>query len=494
MAPSTDTKRELVIGKYYNLGFLLLLLLCGCATSKPGLTREPAPLIECRTLFNDIDLAVQGAGVRDQGPVRIEGFPFLRADRFLASFAAELATEEQWRAWLAHLAQLDTEARVLEIRNLGRANAGPPAQSTPEALEDCRDLMVAKLLADPRQRTQLIKAVQVPDDYVTGWRIAGLYPLTSPFVAMGVRRSQQESKRVFAQALDSLPVNGQLRRWQSAAFPMDPVFNPTLDPLGIPLLTSTQADELFRRHAPIWEVDVVDENDVVGTAVWQNGPAVDTAVATQYRKLSYTRFGDQVLLQLNYVIWFRARPGDDMLAGHLDGLIWRVTLGPDGKPWLYDSIHSCGCYHTFIPTGHLQLRNDLPVWNFEPPLVPQQAPAYPLVVRLASGTHYLQRVYTEIEADENDPNRQLTPPIEKLKVRNYKQLRSLSDKEDYKSFFTEHGLVAGSERGERFILWPMGIRSPGAMRIWGHHPVAFVGRRHFDDAWLVPSLFVRTSP
>jgi len=49
--------------------------------------------------------------------------------------------------------------------------------------------------------------------------------------------------------------------------------------------------------------------------------------------------------------------------------------------------------------------------------------------------------------------------------------------------------VHGSERGERFILWPMGIRSPGAMRQWGRHAVAFVGRRHFDDPFLISSLF-----
>ena len=35
----------------------------------------------------------------------------------------------------------------------------------------------------------------------------------------------------------------------------------------------------------------------------------------------------------------------------------------------------------------------------------------------------------------------------------------------------------------------MGIRSPGAMRQWGHHATAFVGRRHFDDPYLIEQLF-----
>jgi hypothetical protein len=36
----------------------------------------------------------------------------------------------------------------------------------------------------------------------------------------------------------------------------------------------------------------------------------------------------------------------------------------------------------------------------------------------------------------------------------------------------------------------MGIASAGAMRQWGHHATAFVGRRHFDDADLLARRFV----
>jgi len=54
-----------------------------------------------------------------------------------------------------------------------------------------------------------------------------------------------------------------------------------------------------------------------------------------------------------------------------------------------------------------------------------------------------------------------------------------------RSLYGSDGIVAGTERPERFLLWPMGIASPGAMRQWGHHSTAFVGVRHFDD----PDLF-----
>ena len=56
-----------------------------------------------------------------------------------------------------------------------------------------------------------------------------------------------------------------------------------------------------------------------------------------------------------------------------------------------------------------------------------------------------------------------------------------------RSVFRPDGIVPGSERGERWLFWPMGIAEPGAMRQWGRHATAFVGRRHFDD----PGLFER---
>lgn len=35
----------------------------------------------------------------------------------------------------------------------------------------------------------------------------------------------------------------------------------------------------------------------------------------------------------------------------------------------------------------------------------------------------------------------------------------------------------------------MGIQRAGAMRQWGRHATAFVGRRHFDDAELLEKRF-----
>ena len=38
----------------------------------------------------------------------------------------------------------------------------------------------------------------------------------------------------------------------------------------------------------------------------------------------------------------------------------------------------------------------------------------------------------------------------------------------------------------------MGVPEPGAMRQWGRHATAFVGRRHFDDPDLLERYFSLT--
>jgi hypothetical protein len=60
--------------------------------------------------------------------------------------------------------------------------------------------------------------------------------------------------------------------------------------------------------------------------------------------------------------------------------------------------------------------------------------------------------------------------------------------------FRPDGVVPGSERGERWLFWPMGVPEPGAMRQWGRHATAFVGRRHFDDPAFLERYFSLREP
>jgi hypothetical protein len=102
------------------------------------------------------------------------------------------------------------------------------------------------------------------------------------------------------------------------------------------------------------------------------------------------------------------------------------------------------------------------------------------VVSIASGSHYIDRV-TLVRGPDSMVRYAFYP---------YDELRSLPRLDGGKrSAFGPDGLVAGTQRSERFFYWPMGIASAGAMRQWGRHATAFVGRRHFDDADLIERRF-----
>jgi len=464
--------------------------LLGCASLDRPVTHD-AERAECETLFERVDAAVEAAGVRDEGAARVAGFPWLRSTRLLASFRDEVEDEPRFTAWLHLLGEEDAAARRYELRNLGASVDGKGGESLNAALDRCRERLVVGDRADPALRDRLREAVAVPDDYVTARRVLGLYPVTASFVSTGIRRWHREAHATFALPREGLPVAGTLRRWEApsrgaalSAEAIAAILEKSPDALGIPRPEEEALASLFTTFAPRWEVDVVDENDLPGAPdggrVWR----VDTGRPTVYWLTSHTRLGEAVLLQLNYVIWFAARPGGDMYAGLLDGIQWRVTLDTDGEPLLYDAIHPCGCYHMFFPSERLRLRDGLPRFHYERPLVPQAAPqGRSLTVRVSSGDHYIQRVYHDEAAAVSAEPMDWAP---------YDSLRALPGDGGSRNLFGSHGLVEGTERPERFLFWPMGVRSAGAMRQWGRQPTAFVGRRHFDDPDLVESIFQRT--
>jgi hypothetical protein len=104
-----------------------------------------------------------------------------------------------------------------------------------------------------------------------------------------------------------------------------------------------------------------------------------------------------------------------------------------------------------------------------------------LLLRLQSRTHYLQQVALVEDTTEMIAHRYMFQDLE--------QLRSLPTPHGTKhSLYDKDGIVDASKRTERFLLWPYGVASPGAMRQWGTHAIAFLGRRHFDDPFLLEKL------
>jgi hypothetical protein len=503
-----------------NIAILLiaLMLLGGCAhvplpEAQPFqahlATPESDTVHSCAKLLLQTRRTIAAAGITDSEAAPVPGYPYLRVNRFLSDFRHEVEGTA-FTAWVNHMQELAMQGLQVELANLQASDrqilkhqvqdSFLSGMSLVDALLHCSQLLRDEDLDTTAERDALRVRAIAPDAYNTWQRIVGLYPLTALAFRTGINRLHKDTLQRYAKPLSSLPIQVELVRYGpvtaagtlSEAELADLIKQASDNTLGIPAPSSPV--RLFDNFAPVFEIDVVTNDDRIGAPVLDatGAPQVNTDRPVVYRHLSHTRLGKQVLLQLNYTIWFPSRPrtsGFDLLGGHMDGITWRVTLLPDGRPWVYDSMHNCGCYHLFFPTQHARVLPRKASFD-EPALMPQSGltvnPRDRLVIRIAHGTHYIERLYFTSEQADN--------AIE-YDFNDARQLRSLPVAEGKrKSLFGVDGIIASSARGERFLYWPMGIPSPGSMRQWGHHATAFVGRRHFDDAHLLENLFEVATP
>lgn len=482
--------------------FAVVWLLVACAhlprfTVSPHIHGE-GPAGACADFFEKMDRATMEAGVRDAGAFRVEGFPYLRINRFLASFEDEVGEGTPFDAWVAGMQELDRDGRVHEISALpekGRAEllSITAGQSLMDRVVACGDLLKQEDFHRPEERDRLKKKAAAPDDYILPRQIFGLYPFTSIFVYEGVVKLHETVRRSFSlQApLDWVKVRYAPGSGNGRTNPGEIIGNTRRDALGIPRYSPEALQGLFDFFAPVWEVETRLEDDLIGSPAWKSPHelGVDTGSPVTYTLLSFTRFGGEVLTQLNYIIWFPSRPKKhflDLYGGFMDGVDFRVTLDTDGRPLLYDIIHNCGCYHEFYPTDRLEARKQTS--HKEPPLVLKapvhHAERHRMVVSLESRTHFVKHLYPESRDGNGEGTIYPMVPYDHLRSLPYKDGRG-------RSMFEEDSLVLGSYRLERWILWPTGVLSPGAMRQFGRHAVAFVGRRHFDDPDLMENIFTR---
>jgi hypothetical protein len=496
---------------------LCVFLAAGCATLdapfRAHLASEAPQVRECAEWYRLLDERVAAAGTRDAQDSRVPGFPYLRVSRLLAALRpAALANKGALDALADRMLALDLEARRYEIMNLppGQipelrdASDGVGMRLAMRRTEECGRLLRELDIAKPESRAALLQGAEVPDDYRTASRIFGLYWLTRIPFAGGVRRYEEETRAAFRRAAAESASAGEARDLRFARYvryaptPGAPLPRASVaallaraaeNPLGIPEPDDSDLKALLAAYAPSFEIEVMGDYDRFGALRWLRGtdaPSVDGAQLAVYAHPAWTYYGGRVLLQLVYTLWFPERPPQsdgDLLAGRLDGITWRVTLAPDGEPLVYDAIHPCGCYHQFYPTPRATARpapGGMEEWLFSPQSLPSVADGERPVVRIATGTHYIERVGV-VRGTDSLVRYELLP---------YGELRSLIRYSGGRaSAFGEDGVVPGTERAERFAFWPMGIASAGAMRQWGRHATAFVGRRHFDDADLFEKRF-----
>ena len=136
--------------------------------------------------------------------------------------------------------------------------------------------MIISDLTLPAARAQLLEIARVADDYSVAKRVIGLYPFTSlPFKA-GVRNLHESIQADFSRSLESLSVKGRLSRYRPAPeyAPMTVeavrvlLENAGRKPQGIPNLSAVDRQRLFETFAPVYEIDIVSDDDRIGMPVW----------------------------------------------------------------------------------------------------------------------------------------------------------------------------------------------------------------------------------
>jgi hypothetical protein len=478
-------------------------ILVGCAIM-PEISRsthvgDSGPVGSCASFFALLDQRTEEAEALDPGAFRVRGYPYLRVNRFLASFRNEVEDRASFAAWLDQMQALDQSARRHEIANLVMDHKDTLSS------ENQRDELFSKVVAcgkllrsvdfeEEEQREELPRRVAVPDEYISLRRVFGLYPLISLFVAHGVTNWHLQAHRSFT---PGPPVDWQAIRYvpkeSGNVLTVRQIVSQTeRDALGIPQYSPKAREALFRTYAPVWQVETEGDFDQMGSPFWtyEGVLAVDNQQPLTYTLLSFTRFNSEILTQLNYIIWFPSRPKGsalDLYGGLLDGVNYRVTLDKNGEPLLYESMHNCGCYYKSFPTKRLKVLEKISY--AETPLILEAPDSNPstdfMTVAMESRTHYVQHLYPL--------PREIPPESIVYSLVDYGQVLSLPfPRGGAKSMFSEDSIAPGSARLERWILWPTGVLSPGAMRQWGRHAVAFIGKRHFDDPYFMERMFLES--
>ncbi|HTN49795.1 MAG TPA: hypothetical protein VMK32_10225 [Burkholderiaceae bacterium] len=477
-------------------------LLAGCAVSDPYAGDPAARQMSaddaqaaCLRRLQTLDSRVDAAGVRDAQTVRVDGYPFLRADRYTVLVApAGVDPARLARAKVDRMAALDSEARRYEAANL-RVGADELA-----AIDRCRDQLLA---AVQPQAEAVIGHARPPAAYSDALRVVGLYPLAQIPFSWAQAAWEQTTRDLYATPFPDLPVTGKRVRY----VPGDasgggiagwvPVSAHAAAALRQPPLSPERAWQLVRQHAPVMVVQTAGDDDRIGTLAWRTSGGdlfvgADSGLPASYARIAWSEVNGVAVTQIVYSFWFPARPAShplDAFSGRLDAILWRVTLDSAGRPLVYDSIHADGGFHMFFPTENVRerpgpLEGGLDQTMFAPQVVHSPAPGERVVVYVGAGDHNIERV--AIDAPRPAPG-------EAYAILDENQLRALplpaASGGGTRSIYGPDGLVAGTERAQRFIYWPTGVPAAGQMRQWGHHATAYVGRRHFDDPRLIDRYF-----
>ena len=483
----------------FNLIIILVSLsfmLQGCATLKSHsfLVKTKRPL-EISQFFKELDKEVEITKTRNSANFPVKGFPYLRTNRFIVALKESLESEEQKVNWIEKMRQLDLKERGKEIRNLPKSSLKKLGIYTngdddPSSLIAIMNHYSQTLLEHDRDQFKFFETLQQVvsnrSEYSCLMRAAGLYPLYKIPVAIGTKVVYDEFRHWHKSPLEELEVFGEIKNFipnkkvSFSSIKSSSIFIPEKrDKLDTLKLTEDEIMSLVSALAPHFTQDIADDYDRFGEVTWKNNQVtINTDKPTVYYYVTHSFIKNRPAIQINYAIWYLAREGPNapwIEHGLLDGLTYRVTLDHDGQPVMADVMNSCGCYHLYFPSKDKLKKIVSFPFAFDPlvpAMLPKEFPKEKLSLRINSGWHQVQKIYTN--GDDIDAGTyQLLP---------YDILESLpKSKSVTESVFNEIGIMKNSTRIEPLIFFPMGIYDIGYMRQRGHHAVKMIGNAHFTD-------------
>lgn len=469
---------------------LILAALAGCAATTP----KENPYFgwfkgydTCRAEYAEVDARIDAAGVRDAGTYRVPGYPYLRTDRTLASFAHEVKSFDEIGGWVRRMRETDQEAREFEYRNLGMTLQETAIQR--DRFLNCgRTLAGFEFVDEPAAFAKLLNLVAPQDEYSTARRAMGFYALTAPAVRARIEARQQALDQAYAQGLDQMPAAAPLKLWKAKPEAdlhlVEIDFTRVLpDELGFPGFTDSTFRALAEHHSPqLWIETASDADQPAQPTLTAQGPSADPDQPRAYFQVTYGRFGGKPLMQLTYLFWFKgANAGMP-----LDGFIWRVNLDETLQPVAYESMHTSGRDHRWYPVQPLARRERNGDAKGIPVVAPRPAPARRATLRLRAGTHEVLGVVDASAASAE---------AQTFEILRYEDLLLLpAPGGGTRSLFGPDGLVPGPHDDDPVSGFSSGIREPGALRQLGRHAITPVGRAHFDDPFLLESVFIPPAP
>jgi len=473
-----------------HLSILLCILMLSACSLHSVKHAYDEPLSQCHNQLTQQIADLKESGFLDAQDHFIQYFEFLAVDRFLAQLYSQASSKKQRQEWLKlafEKAQLKT---LISLQNSGNDSYEI------NLFKSCSRHLYQNLYERPALLWSQVSPQQITpkDNYSPFSRFLGGYWFAKWIAKPSIKKEKykalllwREATNTSSKAITWGPNNNEDERIKVNDF-HGAYKNSSLQ---LPSFSKNKLAKLIQYHAPHWRVilkpswqEAHTDHDIniPGTPQFNNKWGVNTDQAQVYTHSNFTFFNDKKLLQLSYLIWFpQARynqTGIDWYGGQFDGIYWRVTLDTDGQVLLYDSIHACGCYHTvMINPGKIKLKTHSE--SEHPIVVPTPWVSGPLQLTLSANQHWLIGLTAQQATDENYT----------LKPLNH--LRSMETPQGFKSLYNNKGFIIGSERDERFFLWPFGVDNAGAMRQWGQHATAFIGKRHFDDAQWLDDFFER---